>query len=343
MEIYNKIRMSNIYISSEGALRVVTNNAGNSPKRESRPATERDAGKKAYKSGESSERKVYKSGERYRDGSNGSSDRNGQDNRNRDGRSNSYSSDNRNYGGSDSRGYKGPRNNNGDSSEGRGPRSYSNGSYRSNSGGGGTGSTDGQRSYNRSSEGGYRGNNNNRTGEGGYRGNSTGRTSEGGYRGNNGSGRTGEGGYRGNGTGRTSEGGYRSSSEGGYRGNSSNRSSDSNYRGTGAGRSGYKKDFGNRGYNDFKDKDADEDRKNMHQKPQVKEKPKEAQPDKTAIINRLEKEKKAVSKKKQYETAAKDNKAVKAAQPKPKRSNNIDWTKEYENGSYDDDDLDIYL
>ena len=30
-------------------------------------------------------------------------------------------------------------------------------------------------------------------------------------------------------------------------------------------------------------------------------------------------------------------------QTRPKRTNNIDWTREYENGSYDDDDLDMYL
>ena len=28
---------------------------------------------------------------------------------------------------------------------------------------------------------------------------------------------------------------------------------------------------------------------------------------------------------------------------KPKRVNNIDWAREYENGSYDDDDMDMYL
>ena len=28
---------------------------------------------------------------------------------------------------------------------------------------------------------------------------------------------------------------------------------------------------------------------------------------------------------------------------RPKRSGNIDWTREYENDSYDDDDLDMYL
>lgn len=62
---------------------------------------------------------------------------------------------------------------------------------------------------------------------------------------------------------------------------------------------------------------------------------KEQQPDKFDTIKRIEKEQKAVKKKK-------DNQKAKSANARPqihvKRSNNIDWTKEYENDSFDDDD-----
>jgi len=65
---------------------------------------------------------------------------------------------------------------------------------------------------------------------------------------------------------------------------------------------------------------------------------KEKQPDKLDIVMRLEKEKKAMQKK----TEA-NNKKAKAANARPqvkvKRTNNIDWTKEYENDSFDNDDM----
>lgn len=63
-------------------------------------------------------------------------------------------------------------------------------------------------------------------------------------------------------------------------------------------------------------------------------------PDKMEIINRLEKEKKVIHRKEEEK-----RKQVKASKPviRPKRSNNIDWTREYENDSYDDDDIDLYL
>ena len=57
------------------------------------------------------------------------------------------------------------------------------------------------------------------------------------------------------------------------------------------------------------------------------------------VKNRLEKEKKAITKK--QNSSQKDNRSVKH-QARPKRSGNIDWTREYENDSYDDDDLDMY-
>ena len=57
------------------------------------------------------------------------------------------------------------------------------------------------------------------------------------------------------------------------------------------------------------------------------------------IMQRLEREKKAVKKK--QNASQRDGKSMKH-QMKPKRSRNIDWTREYENDSYDDDDLDMY-
>jgi hypothetical protein len=70
-------------------------------------------------------------------------------------------------------------------------------------------------------------------------------------------------------------------------------------------------------------------------------KEKEQQPDKFETIRRLEKEKKAMEKKIQ-ESEKKQEKATKP-QAKKKRSNNIDWTKGYENGLYNDDDEDYLL
>ena len=68
---------------------------------------------------------------------------------------------------------------------------------------------------------------------------------------------------------------------------------------------------------------------------------KEQQPDKMEIINRLEKEKKVMQKKEKEEEKRKNTKPKTAA--KPKRMNNIDWTREYENDSYDNDEMDAYL
>lgn len=105
---------------------------------------------------------------------------------------------------------------------------------------------------------------------------------------------------------------------------------------------------GNKPYKKFNDKnnyrnpyDKDEEETNVRPKrqPAKDNKVKEAQPDKTAVINRIEKEKKAMQKKQ----AERKNSKPRGLQSRPKRSNNIDWTREYENGSYDDDDLDAYL
>ena len=65
---------------------------------------------------------------------------------------------------------------------------------------------------------------------------------------------------------------------------------------------------------------------------------KEAQPDKAVAAKRLEKEKKAMRKKTQEGRRDKVNRL----QPKKKRTNNIDWTRGYENGLYGDDDDDDY-
>lgn len=100
---------------------------------------------------------------------------------------------------------------------------------------------------------------------------------------------------------------------------------------------GYSNSFNNRGF----DKDKDEDTPVVRrQKPKVDNKPKEPQQDKFDIMNRLEKEKKAIKKK--HTESRGDSKPARHV-AKPKRSGNIDWTREYENDSYDDDDLDMYL
>ena len=100
-----------------------------------------------------------------------------------------------------------------------------------------------------------------------------------------------------------------------------------------------------RNNNYMMDKDKDEEQPKRRSDPRrVQDKDtariKEQQPDKFDIINRLEKEKKAMQRK---EEEKKKNSKPARAVARPKRSNNIDWTREYENGSYDDDDMDMYL
>ncbi|MBQ2745724.1 MAG: hypothetical protein IJF37_08975 [Lachnospiraceae bacterium] len=100
---------------------------------------------------------------------------------------------------------------------------------------------------------------------------------------------------------------------------------------------GYTNSFNNRGF----DKDKDEDTPVVRrQKPKADSKPKEPQQDKFDIMSRLEKEKKAMKKK---HTESRGDSKPSRHVAKPKRSGNIDWTREYENDSYDDDDLDMYL
>lgn len=93
-----------------------------------------------------------------------------------------------------------------------------------------------------------------------------------------------------------------------------------------------------------KDKYDDEyDRGNKHEIKKrtsvAKDKTKEIQPDKADIAMRLEKEKKVMQKKRQDN---KKNHQQQRPQMKAKRQNNIDWTREYENDSYDDDDMSYY-
>lgn len=102
----------------------------------------------------------------------------------------------------------------------------------------------------------------------------------------------------------------------------------------------YKKNYNDRNYGNPYDKDSDEDSKpQRRQNTNRDNKVKEQQPDKIEIINRIEKEKKAMQKK---QAERKNNKPLRQ-QARPKRTNNIDWTRAYENDSYDDDDLDMYL
>lgn len=102
----------------------------------------------------------------------------------------------------------------------------------------------------------------------------------------------------------------------------------------------FKKKYNDKGYANAYDKDDDENIRPQKKQAASKEgKPKEQQPDKIEIKNRIEKEKKAMQKKQ----AERKNSKPARMQNRPKRTNNIDWTREYENGSYDDDDLDIYL
>lgn len=126
---------------------------------------------------------------------------------------------------------------------------------------------------------------------------------------------------------RTNNGEYkpRSNNGGGY-------SSQRSYNNGGYSNNG----FGGKGF----DKDKDEETPVRRSKPKTDSKPREQQPDKFEIISRIEKEKKAMKKK--HTESRNDQKPAKHT-ARPKRSGNIDWTREYENDSYDDDDLDMYL
>lgn len=200
---------------------------------------------------------------------------------------------------------------------------------------------DERKSYSRDSRGSVNGS---RTRNGdsedrGYRRNNL--DNKGGYRSNN---------YKGNRTEQDSRDGNsrKEYSQDGRQGNRSsyNRNSDSRaggFRSNGTRDHGkpYKKNFGGN-YTPY-DKDRDEDLKpgqrSSRQSQNKETKVKEQQPDKSQIINRIEKEKKAVQKK---QADRKNNKSARQVL-KPKRTNNIDWTNVYENGEYDDDDMDMFF
>lgn len=177
-----------------------------------------------------------------------------------------------------------------------------------------------------------------------------------------------EGGYRSEGGSRTGQDGRRSSygsgSGGGYRGNSKPkgpyvpRDKDGGAQ-SGGDRPYQKKDFQRKPYPQggrsqgyqgrpqgggyYKDKDEDYDNAGKREQKKLvapsRDKGKELQPDKSDIALRLEKEKKAMQKKKQE--SKRGNQSPKP-QKRVKRSNNIDWTREYENDSYDDDDMSYF-
>ena len=117
------------------------------------------------------------------------------------------------------------------------------------------------------------------------------------------------------------------------------------------GKSYHKPKDGAKSYRPRFDKDKDEeesgykkggkgnDRRNVKsQASRETAKIKEQQPDKMDIVKRLEKEKKAMQKKNNQNSQKNKANAGRVQRP-VKRSNNIDWTREYENDSYDDDDM----
>lgn len=97
----------------------------------------------------------------------------------------------------------------------------------------------------------------------------------------------------------------------------------------------YKKSYSSNGRNNAKgfNRQSDRDRNSSVKK---ENKVKEQQPDKMDTIRRLEKEKKAMQKKNDSKNH-KSKTQKSRPQMKMKRTNNIDWTKEYENDSFDDD------
>lgn len=97
-----------------------------------------------------------------------------------------------------------------------------------------------------------------------------------------------------------------------------------------------------RGNNGYRGKDNGRNGEHRGSRPSASRettKIKEQQPDKMDIVKRLEKEKKAMQKKSSNQNSAKNRANAGRVQRPVKRSNNIDWTKEYENDSYDDDDM----
>ena len=94
--------------------------------------------------------------------------------------------------------------------------------------------------------------------------------------------------------------------------------------------------------NGYRGKDNGKNGDHRNSKSQVSRessKIKEQQPDKMDVVKRLEKEKKAMQKKNNNQNSLKNKAKVGRVQRPVKRSNNIDWTREYENDSYDDDSM----
>lgn len=89
----------------------------------------------------------------------------------------------------------------------------------------------------------------------------------------------------------------------------------------------------NRGYNKFSNKDDDEEDNSRRSKPMrpKESKPSVAIPDKDKTMLRLEKEQKTMKKKQQTK-----KKESSRPQPKVKRANNVNYTRNYANGDYDD-------
>lgn len=98
----------------------------------------------------------------------------------------------------------------------------------------------------------------------------------------------------------------------------------------------FKKKNYDRNFVNSYDKDEEDNVRPQKRQSTKENKVKEQQPDKVEIMNRIEREKKAIQKKQ----AERKNSKPSRVQNRPKRTNNIDWTREYENDSYDD--LDMY-
>ena len=140
----------------------------------------------------------------------------------------------------------------------------------------------------------------------------------------------------------TGERGTKRDGKTGYRSSEAGKRKDSYKSGDNSGMNKpFKKKYGERNYGNPYDKDEEDTNvRNQKRQPSSKEgKAKEQQPEKFEIKTRIEKEKKAMQKKQSERKNSKPSRM----QSRPKRTNNIDWTREYENDSYDDDDLDMYL
>lgn len=115
-----------------------------------------------------------------------------------------------------------------------------------------------------------------------------------------------------------------------------NKDNDSNQRDNHGGE--YKKNYNNANKNYGKDFSKGAGQSDRSSQTGKDTKIKEQQPDKMDIVKRLEKEKKAIQKKNEQNSYKSAKSQKSRPQVRVKRTNNIDWTREYENDSYDDDD-----